>query len=276
MTVSDFPDWQGFGIQNVPLYAASSQVIAANASATQVLNSNGNYVTPMTAYNSFDLSMYLACAVASTFPFMRIRFVWAYDVNLQFVSYSEYWVVPASSAPGTIQIIGNGPVRGAYLGIVVDNFDGTNSMTINTLNIIGTTRPCPVTSSDLRTISNPGTVPTVTLPQRGNGIDGVLGWWHGSLAASATINLMAALFNGPSYVAVTVTGTSPNLTVAPSAPMNPTGLAAIDQVYVIGTVADSESWLEYLPRMPLVLELTNNNATNSVTYTVSVMANVTL
>lgn len=276
MSVSDFPDWQDFGIQTVPLYSVTAQTVGIGATNVAIVNSNGNNVTPMSNYLSWDLSLSLICSALSPGPFIKLRFTWADDSALSFPTYREEWIIPAITAAAACQIIGNGPVRGAYLGITVDNYDTTFTMGFNNFKLIGTTRPAPVTAADIRSGSVAGTIPGYTIPTLGTGFDGLLGHWHSNVVAGGTAQLICGLFNGPVYISVSVSGTSPNLTVQIDGPVSNSGPSNIDQAYVIGTLASSESFITYAPRMPIVLELTNNNGTNGVTYTISANAYVTL
>lgn len=251
------------------LYSVSSQVVTAGASAT-LNNAASSASTYVGGYLSYELRIALTVNALSLNPFMAFTLAWT-DTPGGNVLYREEWIIPGNSA-GSLECVGTGPVRANYLTVSVTNEDASNSMTITQFVLYGNSRPAVNINPDLRNTINAAAPPTFVTSAAGRNWDGVIGWFSSTLAASGTRTLMAGLYNGPVIVAITVAGTGPSLSVAPQAWIPGQGLGQIGQSVVVGTSALSQQLQVNCPRSPLVLALTNNNGTNAVTYTISVIA----
>jgi len=244
---------------NVPA-AAAGQVIAPDAGGSVV--SMGNYL-------SYDLFTDPACNAASTAPFLTFDLWWYLDSGGNFLSYAERWTVPTGTAnePYTL---GTGPVRGAYLKVSVSNEDATYAQTIGKFKLYGNSRPAPEPVSDWQTVFNAATIPGFTHAAAGDTRDGLVGYWTGTLAASGTVKLIAGLKFGQLFLGVIASGTSPALLVQPQAYIHGNGLLDTGQSATYN--ANPGSLYVNNPRSPAVLALTNTNASNSVTYTIALVA----
>ena len=253
----------------VELYAQSSVVLAAGASNQVLDNTSSAALTPMGGYLAYDVSIGQTCNASSGAPFITYRLDWFADNSTNYLMWQEYWTIPSAS---NLELFswGTGPVRGAYLQVAVTNEDGTYSNEINSFVMYGNSRPAPEATSDWRsTVISSRNIPGYTVPTSGLSADGVLGAFSGSLSAGLSRNLIASGYFGQCLLGFTVAGTSPSLTVQPAAYLTGHGITDIDQYYVPGPTALGGSAPINLPRSPLILQLTNNNASNSVTYAIS-------
>ena len=253
--------WTTVSNLNVPA-GASQQLIADDA---------GSDYASVSEYLSYDAWIQASCTSGSAAPFLTFFIYWYATAAASFPLWIEKWTCPfgTSLAP---QVIATGPIRGAYMAIGVTNEDASNAFTINKLKVYGNSRPAPEPEPDWRNTLIASAVPGFTVPSAGANTDGVVGYFTGTLAASATASLLCGLYNGPLLISVTVSGTSPDLAVAPQCYISGTGLKSIYQVLNVGTEADSQSFTLNAPRSPVVLALTNDNASDSVTYTITAVA----
>jgi len=254
------------------VYAATSVNVPAGAANQVIDNAAGGGVAAMAGYLSYDIAITVSPNASSAAPFLTVRLAWYAQSGGTILLYDEQWTVPASTASGGMLVCGTGPVRGAYLQITVTNEDGTYAQTLNTLYLYGNSRPAPEPEPDWRNTTITAAVPGYTVAAGGGNTDGIIGFFTATLAASGTATLLCGLYNGPALVAVIVAGTSPDLLVQPQWYLSGFGLRRLDQSYNIGTEALSESFTVNCPRSPLVLSLTNDNASDSVTYVITVVA----
>jgi len=256
----------------VALYNATVISVPAATTGQNIDNESSGTVTAMGSYLSYDVCIAAECNASSTVPFLVFDLIWYVSSSGDNVSYAERWIVPASSSGATLFIYGTGPVHGAYLQIQVSNHDPSYAATIEKILLYGNSRPSPEPRPDWRCEYAGNTVPGYTIPQQGANRDGVLGYWAGTLAADATATLLCGLYNGQVALSAGVSGTSPDLQVTPQGYLQGTSVVDVWQQYQVGTEADQFSTLLYVPRTPLILALSNQNASDSVTYNLQVVA----
>jgi len=252
-------------------HLTSSLNVPASASGQVIDNSSGGGTTDMSGYLSYDIHLQLTGSSPSSNPWLTFVLHWYDDLTHGIEVYNETWTCPVSNS-GSSYIFGTGPVRGAALKLIVTNPDTVNAVTIAGCDLVFGSRPAPEQSSDWRntTLNNP--VSGYTLPTAGQNFDGIMAYFSGSLAESGTAALLAGMFNGPVLISVTVSGTSPSLRIQPQAFAAGYEVVDIAQYIVPGPSTDSQSYTINVPRAPLILALTNNNAADSVTYSITCVA----
>ena len=254
------------------LYSQTSLAVTAGASGQVIDNASAGAYTAMGSYLSYDVAVIPANVHSATVPFVTLTLSWYGDSAGDILLYREMWTVPTASS-GSYYVIGSGPVRGGWLQVTVTNEDPTYAQQLTTFALYGNSRPAPEPEPAWFNIpSNTPAVTGYTLTDSGHTVDGMLLHYHGSLTASASVNLLGSLYYGQQAVDVSVSGTSPSLSVSPQAYISGKGAVDTWASYVVGTEADTSETLIYQPRSPLILVLTNNNASDSVTFTIAVVA----
>ena len=242
--------------------ASMPSTIAASGTLTVVSNLN------LEGFLSWDLHMTAECNAASLNPFVTLNIQWL-SASGGTVMWDEIWTVAADET-ATNQTIGGGPVRAGFLTMVITNLDSVNSLTIETFVLQASSRPYADPDTNLITQNAGGVNPVYTKPSHGSNLDGVVGYWTGTLAANASAELIGGMNNGTENAIVSVSGTSPNLAVTISTIINGFAIPCTP-TFDVGTEADSQSIVFYQPRGALIVNLTNNNASDSVTYIVTVV-----
>jgi len=256
----------------VELYNTTSYTLAAGASATVIYNAYGQTLAPMSDYLSYDISVSALCDASSADPFVTLRLDWFANDTTDYLLWREYWTLPAASNTAIFSW-GSGPVRGAYLQVLLTNEDATYTQNIGQLVLYGNSRPAPEATPDWRSNVISGlTVPGYTVPNTGLAPMGAPGYFSGSLAKSASLSLIAGIYYGEVNLQVTVTGTSPDLAVTPSTFMTGHGVQQISGTFNVGTEADSQSAQYWSPSGPLIIALTNENASDSVSYVITLVS----
>ena len=248
---------------------AGPVTIAAHPSVETVTDVNGKAQSPMSGYLSYDMSFALEGNASSAGPFCEVIFSWYADSAGANLLYEEVWVIPMSS--GTASTVwGTGPVRGAYLQVVMISQDATYTATLTNFLLYGNSRPAPESTADWRMNLNGATVPGFTTPSAGRNFDGMIGYFSGTLAASDTVSLMCSLAFGQLFMGVECSGTSPALTVQPQAFLAGSGQVITGQ----SATYDASPGSLYVNaiRSPTILALTNTNAADSVTYKIALVA----
>jgi hypothetical protein len=254
------------------LYSQASLAVTAGASGQVIDNTASAALTAMGGYLSYDVAITPKNTGSATTPFVTMTLSWYGDAAGSVLIYQEMWTVPAASS-GAYYVIGSGPVRGAYLQVTVTNEDATHGQQLAAFALYGNSRPAPEPEPAWFTVpSGSPAVTGYTLTDSGHTTDGMLLHYHGNLTAGSSVNLLGALYFGQQGLDVSVSGTSPSLSVSPQAYVSGKGLVDIWASFVVGTEADTSQQLIYTPRSPLVLNLVNNNASNGVTFTIAVVA----
>jgi len=254
----------------VALYNTGYTVISAGASDQVIDNAAGSGMTAMSQYLSFDLHANQTCGYLNTVPFATYTLHWYADSAGDYELYRETWTTSLEDSGAGTNLVGSGPVRGAYLQVTVTNESGSYSFNINALYLYGNSRPAPEPVTDLFTYPTQLATPGFTVCTAGVGTDGLVGYWAGTLAASGTVNLLAGLKFGQLFMGVIASGTSPALTVQPQAFVTGAGLTDTGQ----SATYDATPGSLYVNaiRSPTVLALTNTNGSDSVNYKIALVA----
>jgi hypothetical protein len=272
MPAQDYPDWMiSLGQTQEQYDIAGPVTLGVHPTLYFPADVNGFYQSPMSGYQSYEVTFTIAGSASSTTPFTQVNFAWFADPVGVTQLAEEIWSIGIPSGSG-VTVYGSGPVKAAYLQICLINQDASFTQTLTNFVMVLNTRSYPAGYPDWHTVKTSSAIPGYTSPTAGNIFDGVLGYWTGSVPASGTVSLMGSLFNGAVQVGVSVSGTSPELQVQPEAYIAGYGIVNIDQFFVVGTNANSESWTTNWPRCPVIMKLTNNSATNSVTYGITAIA----
>ena len=254
------------------LYDTTSYILNAAGTNVVIDNASSAALTDMSGYLSYDISIGQQCNTSSTVPFITYRLDWFADSAGSYLMWQEYWTVPSASNESLFSW-GTGPVRGHYLQVAVTNEDATYSQTISQLILLGNSRPAPEPTSDWRsTVITSRTVPGYTVPTAGLSADGMVGWWTGTLAASASRALVSSMYFGTVLLGWTVTGTSPDVNIQPQVFLTTHGVADIGELIpATGSTTSGTTELS-ISRSPVILALTNESATNSADYVLSAVA----
>jgi len=253
------------------LYSAGSLAVAAGASGQVIDNSSSAAVTDMAGYLSYDVHIRAESNASSSSPFLTFTLGWYGDAAATLPMNRETWTMPCNSANGGTSVIGTGPVRGGYLQVSVTNEDATYGQTIAGLQLYGNSRPAPEPVADWRTYPIDVSVPGYTVPTYGQNVDGILGIFPGLVIAHGTTDyLLCGLFNGTASANFVVTdGTSPEFTITQVALISGAGIQALGDALA---VTGNTSVVSYGARTPIIYEVENTSASNSVTLDVSVVA----
>jgi len=271
MSITDTPDWMNLGTQISTLYnTAVAFNVPANTSQ-QILNSSGNYITFVGSYQSYEIWFKTSQPYLATKPFVTVTLHWFADAGGAFEMYRETWTTAIEDTGAGINNIGQGPCRSAYLGITALNEDPSVAMSFYDFFLTASARPCPMLQPDFRNYPLNLTVTQYQVPSAGGNVDGILGIFSGTLAANNSTKLLCGLYNGSIEIAYNISGTSPDLIATPYAYVSQSGLQPIAPFLGFTSILSASQQVS-APRGPIVIELTNNSAANSVNYAISVIA----
>jgi len=271
MSITDTPDWMNLGTQVVTLYNTSTTFYVPAAGSLPVDNANGDAITFVGSYQSYEIWFKTAISYMATKPFLTVTLHWYADPSGVFEMYRETWTTPCEDTGAGISTIGQGPCRSAYLSITLLNEDPAQQVIVYDFFLTATARPCPMLQPDFRNYPLDLTVPQYLVPSAGGNVDGILGIFSGTLAASSSTKLLCGLYNGSIEIAYNISGTSPDLIATPYAYVSQSGLQPIAPFLGFTSILSASQQVS-APRGPIVIELTNNSAANSVNYAISVIA----
>lgn len=248
----------------VALYNNGEHTIAAGVTGYAVPNTASETITSMAGYLSYELQVSLTVDSTADVPFVTYHLSWYGDSAGDYLLYRETWTIPGSSNAALVTL-GTGPVKGAYLEITVDNESSAHSQYIDSFWLYGNARPSPGREPDWRTLISSGyTVPNYVTPTQGNNTDGILGIFPSvTIAASGTEYLLFGMFNGQANITFIIdAGTSPSYQVTQYAQIAGYRANTIGESLVYTTQA---GFTANSARSPLILQVTNKNASNSIT-----------
>lgn len=252
--------------------SAAGPITVPAGTSGQVVPLNGNNVTNVGGYLSYEVHARATCNGASTTPFFTYLITWYQDSAASIPLYRERWTCAQNSASGGTSLVGAGPVRGAYMQLTVTNEDAVNSQTINGYQVTFSSRPFPNLSPDWRTLNIQESIPGYNPPTAGQGDDGILGIFSDTIPVSTTAKFVCGLFNGEALVSYDLAGNVGNVTMTPQAYVSGSGIQvigppiALSASPLIGTVALN------LPRSNLILQVQNASAAVTAPTNIAVLA----
>jgi hypothetical protein len=288
--MTDYPDWQtpqahadAIAITGVPLlanptaeYALTNVNVPAGTTGQALLNIGGTTATDLSASLSYEVRMRATANAASLVPFLNVRFEWWADQALTLLLYRDEWKVTCGDTAAGPTLYGSGPVRGGFLRILIDNWDGANDILIDDFEIYMSSRPCPFKQPDLRTANDNAHNPTYQVPSEGTSFDGLIGQVHNRLLnTGATQSFIFGLYNGAIDLQLSVTGTAPNVSFTPQYYSKDAGSLLQIAPAVTLTGANLTGFTRVvMPRWPLILTVTELSGANPARLFMTAVAEV--